>query len=186
MLYVLSNFYIPSELNPPDDLTRNVPLGSGPGPPSWAYQVGPPGVGESFVSDAISLGPPTALDPRRSFCRGEDPCVGGECTSCQRCPPPPGLQPSRADCFVDEGSDRCASTYSESWPATPRESSRAHLRAAEHSFYPPPGLALPDDVDAAPKRQRARVEPARGELPSACAPPPTPSSASDRRSVKSP
>ena len=51
--------------------------------------------------------------------------------------------------------------------------------------HAPPGLALPDNVDAAPRRQRARVEPAQSEPPCECAPPPTPNSASDRRSVKS-
>ena len=136
------------------------------------------------MSDSVAPGPPTALNPRRSFCRRYDPCVGGECTSCQRCPPPLGPQPSRADCCLDEGSGRCAGTYSDSWAAAPRESS--HLRAAGHSyFYPPPGLALPDNVDAAPRRQGARVETAQSEPPCECAPPPTPSSASDRRSVKS-
>ena len=55
----LGHFYIPSELNCPDDITRCVPLRRGLGVPAWAELVGPPpglGLLEAALKDTSWAG----------------------------------------------------------------------------------------------------------------------------------
>ena len=51
----LANFYVPSELNAPDDLTRDVPLRAGSGLPPWLTGLGPPPQGEALLSDDTGI-----------------------------------------------------------------------------------------------------------------------------------
>ncbi len=51
----LANFFVPSELNPADDLTRDAPLRRGVGLPAWATAVGPLGAGDAFVPHDLDM-----------------------------------------------------------------------------------------------------------------------------------